>query len=109
MHYEPRNEDTNLVRAFPALMRIAASAWLRTAEWTVGAYFRATSRVVRAARNGESPADLFEEGGAELREYLRRLLGVMEMDGAGPSAERPPEEASDTASLREQGAELLRR
>jgi abortive infection alpha-like protein len=105
---EPQHNDTDLIRALPTLARLAAAAWLRTAEWTVGATFRTSSRVLRAAMSGESPAEVFQEGGAEVREYLRQLLG-MDLNGAGPTAEERPEEATDSASLREQGAELLRR
>jgi hypothetical protein len=105
---EQEHNDTSMIRAIPTLVRIAASGWLRTAEWTVGVGFRTTSRVLRAAASGESPADVFQEGGAEIREYLRELLG-MDLNGAGPSTEERNERQPDTASLREQGAELLRR
>jgi hypothetical protein len=105
---EPQRNDTDMIRAIPTLMRIAASAWLRTAEWTVEATFRTTSRVLQAAMSGESPADVFQEGGAEVREYLRQVLG-MDVNGTGPSTEERNETQPDTASLREQGAELLRR
>jgi hypothetical protein len=74
-------------------------------EWTLGATRRAGERVVNAARSGESPAQLFQETGAELRGYAREVLGI-----AGPEPE--PESRDGTvaeASLRERGAELLRR
>jgi len=98
--------------ALPGLIRIAALAWWRTAEWTVEAYIATLSRLIRAAASGESPTDLFQDTGAELREYLRRLLGVIEADGARPTAEQPAASRNGRGStewLREQGAELLRR
>ena len=114
----------DLVRAVPGLTRIAAVAWLRTAEWGVETSLRAGSRVLRAAVAGESPAALFQEAGAGLRDYARRLLDVADPEN-GARAEDPPsgggedgraspaDEAGSTdgsiASLRDRGAELLRR
>jgi hypothetical protein len=112
--------DASLIRAAPGLVRIAAAACWRTAEWTVGASVRASSRAVRAAVSGESPAELFQETGAEVREYARRLLGIIDAGAQEQRAGRGAADASEgrdgaaerrasTASLREQGAELLRR
>lgn len=101
---EPESNG-NPLRAVPGLARIAMSAWLRTAEWTLGTSLRVGVRVVGAARAGEPPTQLFEETGADLREYVRRVLGIA---GSEPDPEHEngsvPEEA-----LRERGAELLRR
>jgi Abortive infection alpha len=108
---DPRDEraNTSLFVALPGLARIAAAAWWRTTGWAAGASVRASSRMVRAAASGESPAEVLQEVGAELREYLRRLLELADADGA--PAEAPGEAARDGAgsSLRERGAELLRR
>jgi abortive infection alpha-like protein len=114
MHEEPRDENPSLVRALPTLVRMAGVAWWRTAEWTLDSSARAGSRVVRAAIAGESPAELLQETGADVRDYLRRLLGLVE-DGSRPSEAATAEsdtaapEPATTARLREQGAELLRR
>lgn len=70
-------------RVAPGLARIAATAWWRTTGWAVGASARATGRVARAALSGESPAELFDRTGVELREYAQRLLGMIEGDGEG--------------------------
>jgi Abortive infection alpha len=109
-------ENGSALRAVPGLVRIAATAGWRTAEWTVGASFEATSRVLRAAASGESAAELFERTGAELQGYLRGLLGILD-GGPGEGPTGPPEAPPETdaasngvvASLRERGAELLRR
>jgi abortive infection alpha-like protein len=116
---------TGLVRAVPGLTRIAAVAWLRTAEWSVETSLRAGSRVLRAAVAGESPADLFQDASAELRELARRLLEITGPEGDGVPSDEPRPGATEaeittdgdpsvtadgtTASLRERGAELLRR
>jgi len=110
------SENGSLVDALPGLVRIAALAWWRTAGWTVEAYLNTLSRVARGAVSGESAADLLQETGAEVREYVRRLLGIMETDGRGPGAGTAPPRSSESQNgrgstewLRQQGAELLRR
>jgi hypothetical protein len=59
--------------------------------------------VVRAASQGESTADAVQETTAELRAYLRELIGIEES-----TRSRPPGDASAEA-LRSRGEELLRR
>ena len=101
--------EASLLVALPGLARIAAAAGWRAAGWAAGAWVKANSRLVRAAVSGESPAEVLQELGGELRVYLRRLLELADPD-AGP-AEQPPTARQDGAgpSLRERGAELLRR
>jgi Abortive infection alpha len=116
-----------LVRAVPGLTRIATTAWMRTAEWGVETSLRAGSRVLRAAVSGESPVELFQDASTELRSYARRVLdlagaddgtirAVAPDDEAGPVDQRaeasrptPADPEASPASLRERGAELLRR
>ena len=123
---EPASFDDALLRAAPVLARLAVAAWARAAEWTVETSVRAAIRVVRGAARGESPADLMQEAQAELREWVRQLLGIVDArgNGAEPSG-RPPEHSPQTyvegeavpldghpltdQELRERGAELLRR
>src|SRR5512138_2709810 len=104
--------DPNLLRTVPGLARIAASAYWRSARWTVRASTQAGSRVIRAAVTRQEPGELFRSTGAEIRERTRRVPGseprpeervAMTPDAA--EAER--EEARK--SLRERGQELLRR
>ena len=115
------------VRAVPGLTRIAAVAWLRTAEWGLETSMRAGSRVLKAAVAGESPAELFQDAGSELREYARRVLDLAGADNgvvstfepsnntnsddarAETSRPTPADPDGTPASLRERGAELLRR
>jgi hypothetical protein len=104
--------DGSLIRAVPGLARIAAAAYWRSARWTARASRDATERVIKAATTGQEPAELFRSTGAEVRERTRRLLGIQErpeervvMNPESSAAER--EEARQ--SLRDRGAELLRR
>jgi hypothetical protein len=120
--------DDALLRAAPVLARLAAAAWFRAAEWTIETSVRASIRVVRGAARGETPADLLQATDAELREWARQLLGIVESStngSAGPPAApaetpSPPPDYVDVeatsldghlteAELRERGAELLRR
>jgi Abortive infection alpha len=110
--------DLDLIKATPALVRIAAGAWWRTAEWTVSSSLRAGSRVLRAATSGESAADLLQDAGAELRETVRRLLDITGPEERIPTAESQAPSANGRGpangeerrdSLRRRGEELLRR
>lgn len=98
--------EADLLRASPALARLAMGAWWRTTRWTVGASYRASTRMLRAAASGESPADVLGELGSEVREQARRILGVTPDDARDPVEESQPDA---TDSLRARGAELLRR
>jgi Abortive infection alpha len=120
--------------SLPALARLAAEAWLRTAVWGVGAGTKAGVRLMRAAIDPRSAAELFHDVGSGMRDYAREFLGVSDLDarvrmlspgdgrfvaGTGPGAaarsrrgrqgerEEEPNPASEDA-LRAQGAELLR-
>ena len=106
------DQDGSLIRAVPGLARIAAAAYLRSARWSAKASKDATERVIRAASSGQDPKEVFRSTGAEIRERTRRALGLQErpedlaaMTPEAAAAER--EEARQ--SLRERGAELLRR
>ena len=105
-------EDGSLIRAVPGLARIAAAAYWRSARWTAKASRDATERVIRAATTGQEPGELFRSAGAEIRERTRRVLGIPERPEeravmTPDVAEAEREEARK--SLRERGAELLRR
>lgn len=92
-----------LVQAAPGLARIAASMALQGATEIANAYTEGASRVMRAASQGESTAEAVQETTAELRAYLRELIGVRE-----GSEDRPSGGDSSTAALRRRGEELLR-
>ncbi|HEY1358267.1 MAG TPA: Abi-alpha family protein [Thermoleophilaceae bacterium] len=100
------SSNGNRLSAVPGLARIAMSAWMRTAEWTLGTTVRVGARVVDAARAGEAPTELFQESAADLRKYARGVLGIAEPEAATEEevAEEDPE-----LPLRERGADLLRR
>jgi hypothetical protein len=105
--------DVDLLRAAPVLARLAFAAWLRATGWTVQVSVSASGRVLRGAANGESPGEIIRDVEGELREYLRRLLGVDENGDADDSepvdAEVVEDDRPTVDKLREQGRDLLRR
>ena len=116
----PAESNPGMLDVLPGLARIGAAAAWRGTAWGVGTSVRVGERVVRFAASGRAPAELFREGGTDLRRWLRRLVDVVEESGAAaanpdPDAAGPPRRSARGASsnghvpLRVQGAELLRR
>ena len=119
---DDRYNDLTLVAALPGLVRLSAVMWWKATEWGLSVYVRASTRVIRAAANGESVGDLLQDAGTELREYVRQLLEIVEVPpGAdAPGGSRPAQQPAGAAhanghadtsreALRERGAALLRR
>jgi abortive infection alpha-like protein len=108
-----RDQDQgSILNAAPGLARIAVFAGWRTAEWAVGTTARAYSRAFSAAVRGEPPSELFSSAGEEMREYTRRMLGLLESEERrqrkGPSSRGGAgEREAGERLLRERGAELL--
>lgn len=92
-----------MLQAAPGLARIAANmAWQGAAE-IANAYAEGASRVMRAASHGESTTEAVQETTAELRAYLRELIGVEEgLRGRSSGGD------SSSSALRRRGEELLR-
>ena len=97
--------DVSLLRATPTLLRLAAGAYVRTAQWGIATSVRVGSRMVRAAAAGESPAELMQEASDEVRDFARHLLGMP--NGSDPLASEEAPEPPHHVTLRERGAELL--
>ncbi|MGH2922708.1 MAG: Abi-alpha family protein [Solirubrobacterales bacterium] len=99
------------------LARIGAAAWWRTAIWSAAASVRVSSRVIRAASTGQAPVEVFRGAQSEMRSYARRVLGIIDPDElirqAASEITGPKRSGSGNGapprSLREIGAELLRR
>jgi Abortive infection alpha len=83
--------------AAPGLLRLSAGAWMRTAGWWVNTSLRAGSLAVRAALDEDARSEI----SGEVREHARRFLGI-DLPGSG-------KERTEHDTLRERGAELLRR
>jgi hypothetical protein len=68
---------------------------------------RVGTRLIRAAAAGESPAQLMQEAGEEVRDYARHFLGMP--NGSDPLDAEPAPPRPPDVRLRERGAELLAR
>ncbi len=104
------------IRAGTNLVRIAGTVWWRGTELSVQASVRVGSRVAKGAIDGEPPAVLLGELGAEAQHVALRVLGLLDQnlrpesssvidveEGASARRSDPAEE------LRRRGAELLAR
>jgi hypothetical protein len=104
---------SDAVRAGFGVMRIGAGIGFRLARGSVEASTRLTSRLIDAARNGESAPQVVQEAMDDLRDQARQVLGLRgESVGAGRSRGNGRASArgpADAAELRRRGAELLRR
>lgn len=94
-----------------ALVRLAGMAWLRTAEWGLGA----SLRLARTAVDPRAAIQLARETGDGVRGYAREFLGVAELDDRlrtmlrTPAAAQPqPDEDCTLEVLRLRGEALLR-
>jgi hypothetical protein len=108
--YEP---STELVQVLPGLARFAVGAGLRTAVWGI----ETSLKIVRGAMSVEEAARVLAQLGSGLRSYARELLGIQDLDNRvgqlmpGPASRMRAAargEASNSRSLRAQGADLLR-
>src|SRR5437899_2623749 len=111
---ESRPEVSNPVLVAPALVGVAIDISWRIGRWSTGTAVRAGRRVVRGAMSGESPARLVDATQAELRAYLRGLLGAGGGDGVEAPAAAGAAAANGSApdgraELRALGDDLLRR
>ena len=106
---EERRErlEVSLLRATPVLARLAVGASVRTAQWSLATSVRVSTRLIRAAAKGESPAELMQDATEEVRDYARHFLGMA--NGTDPLATEPMPVPPPDVRLRERGAELLAR
>lgn len=110
-----RGRQRGPVGSAVSLARIGAAAWWRTTIWTGAASVRIGARVVDAASSGQPPVELFRSTRDDVTDYARRVLGIVDPDELRRAAtevtgRKPPERRNGVPlSLREQGAELLRR
>ncbi|WP_081635799.1 Abi-alpha family protein [Nocardia sp. BMG111209] len=98
---ESRSPATgNPVRAAAGIVQVAVSAVTEAAGWGVGTALGVTGTVLRGSIAGQPPREVLSEAGEQLRDSVRRALGV----SIAPHRAALPE----APTLRQQGAELLR-
>lgn len=83
--------------------RVAWSALTEATAWSVGTALGVTGTVLRGSMAGQPPREILSEAGAQVRDSMRRALGVH------PTTEvEAAPELSPVTELRARGAELLR-
>jgi hypothetical protein len=101
------------LRGALGLARIGAAAAWRTGRFTAETSTRVGTRVARAALSGQSPSELFRNGSDEARDAARRFLGIAETGqlrrSPSGTSRRHPGRNGGPPTLRDRGAELLRR
>lgn len=119
------------IDALPGLVRLAATSWLRTAEWSVVAGVKSTRKVLSVATNPSSAKDLVAgvaQAGAIFGDVAKAVSSGVSLpqaviqvsaslgsaNGSAPAALSPADssarrEAALQQSLREQGQALLAR
>jgi hypothetical protein len=111
---EPHERSTELVQVLPGLARVAVGVGVRTALWGI----ETSLKIVRGAMSAEEAARMLQQFGSGVRSYARELLGIQELDNRvrqlmpGPASRMRAAARGEPAngrSLREQGADLLRR
>lgn len=120
---DDRSREVTLVSALPGLVRLSTAMWWKATEWGLSLSIRASARILTAASRGESVGELMSSAGAELRDYVRQLLEIVEAPpsphdasraqgqrvGEAPQGEPNGRKRLSPDELRERGAELLRR
>jgi hypothetical protein len=89
----------------PGIARLAAGAWWRTNVWTAQTAVKATRRLARAARSGESAAELIDDTRREVAQTGRRLLGIGDANSEGTKGRDPAD--YDDEPLRERWEHLM--
>lgn len=115
MALEEREEraDVDLLASAPAFARLAISVYFRALGWGVNVTLRTADGALRLVLTGEGADAL----AAEVRDQLKRLLGISDIEARlGRIPEPPPPAANGNgvhadqlALLKELGAELLAR
>jgi hypothetical protein len=120
---------TEATEALPGLARIAATAWMRSAAWTVGSGVRSTRLLARAITDPDKAGELVQEVAHDVAEATRTVSDVARAVSSGvpiPKALRDatlslteivmaaqPVEAAEPddsdRTLRRRGEELLER
>ncbi len=102
----PKEDEMGLLDAAPGLVRLAASSWWRAATWVVDTAVDTSTKAVKAAMKGESPAQIAQETAEDLRSMALRALGLS--DGRDAASREQAKQCSEQ-ELRDRGAALLNR
>ena len=111
--------DSDLLAAAPALVRLGLAAYVRTLGWSVQVSINAANRALRLVLTGEGAEALVNGISGQVREQLKRLLGISEIEARLDRMPEPPDHSRNgstngqvvdyLAMLKQRGAELLER
>ena len=117
-HLEERGND-DLLAAAPGLVRLALSVYLRTLGWTAQVSIRTVNGALKLVFTGDGAEALVNGISTQVRDQLKRLLGVTDIEARLGRIPEPPApgtqngtsngKADYRAQLKERGAELLAR
>jgi hypothetical protein len=117
---DTRRTESQLIQSAPAVARLAAGTWWRATKRGVMGSAHSGIRLTRAAADPVLTAEAIVEMGSELREYMRDVLGVTELEqrvrelgalpveGDGNGHGKRNGAVSQNVALRVKGAMLLR-
>ncbi|HWG27148.1 Abi-alpha family protein [Actinospica sp.] len=95
--------------AVPGLVRLAATAWWHTTEWTVGTTVRATGRVARVAIHPDTAGELVQDVTRGVRTAARDLIGMTDLETQLRSATAPTADAARKVADAVPGANVARK
>ncbi|ETA66324.1 DUF4393 domain-containing protein [Haloechinothrix halophila] len=103
---EAENHEVGLLDGVSGLARVAATGWWRATSAVVETTVQTSSKIVKSALNGASPAQIVDETATELRTIAQRSLGFGDENDEdnGSSQHRCSEQ-----ELKARGAALLQR
>jgi hypothetical protein len=74
------SDDQEALGSLPGVVRLAATAWWHTTEWSVGITFRATMRALEVAVAPEKALDVARDIERVARSAVRELLGLADIE-----------------------------
>jgi hypothetical protein len=96
-------------RGLGGVVRLAATAWWHTTEWTVGTVVGATGRVLDVAIHPDHAAGLIGDVTRTVQSAARTLNGMTDLEQRVRTATAPPAEAARKVADAVPGAEVARK
>jgi hypothetical protein len=104
-----RPGGADLLRAAPAVARVAASSLWQLMNWSIEAGVASTGYVVRRTLQGEPPAAILQDAATDLRAAAWRVLGLHDQQDRSGIPQRIAPRSATTAELQRRGSDLMRR
>lgn len=105
----PTPAPTERPAGVPGLMRLAATAWWHTTEWTLGNAAHATGRVAQVALHPDTAGELVGDVARTVRGAARDLIGLTDLEDRVRSATGPTGDVARRVADSVPGAEVARK